>query len=417
MLHIVPAFSRILIVAALLVSAGCAADPAPQSGPWRAVLHTPGGELPFDLELGFADDAWTAAVRNGGERLEVPRVEVRGDSVILAFPAFASRIAAALGDDGRTLRGAWTIVRSADEVRRVRFEARAGARPRFDVAPTDADARAPLAPGRWRVDFESEDIDAVGVFEAGPGSVVTGTFLTATGDYRYLEGAEVGDRLWLSTFDGAHAFLFRATVRADSMHGDFWSGAHWHETFTAVRDDAAALPDAFTQSVWNEATGLDELRYPDLEGTLRGLDDPAFAGRARILFVFGSWCPNCADATRLLVELHERYAPRGLSILGLAFESTGDLDRDRAQVRRYAEQRDVPYPILIAGLRDKARASAAFPLLDQVHSYPTTIFLEASGRVRAIHTGFSGPATGAAHLELRADFERVIGELLEENGD
>jgi hypothetical protein len=33
--------------------------------------------------------------------------------------------------------------------------------------------------------------------------------------------------------------------------------------------------------------------------------------------------------------------------------------------------------------------------------------------VRAIHTGFAGPATGAEHEKLREDFERLIEELLE----
>jgi hypothetical protein len=32
--------------------------------------------------------------------------------------------------------------------------------------------------------------------------------------------------------------------------------------------------------------------------------------------------------------------------------------------------------------------------------------------VRAIHTGFSGPATGEAHERLRASFERLVEDLL-----
>jgi len=35
---------------------------------------------------------------------------------------------------------------------------------------------------------------------------LTGTFLTTTGDYRYLDGIVTGDSLKLSTFDGAHAY-------------------------------------------------------------------------------------------------------------------------------------------------------------------------------------------------------------------
>jgi len=38
-----------------------------------------------------------------------------------------------------------------------------------------------------------------------------GTFLTPVGDYRYLEGNIMNDKLYLSTFDGNHAFLFIAS--------------------------------------------------------------------------------------------------------------------------------------------------------------------------------------------------------------
>jgi thiol-disulfide isomerase/thioredoxin len=130
--------------------------------------------------------------------------------------------------------------------------------------------------------------------------------------------------------------------------------------------------------------------------------------------LFGTWCPNCSDETRYLRELHERYAARGLSIVGLAFELTGDFTRDSQQVLTYARHHQLPYPLLVAGVSDKNKASERFPLLDKLRAYPTTLFVDARGEVRAVHQGFSGPATGAAHLKLREDFERLIETLLAE---
>jgi len=49
-----------------------------------------------------------------------------------------------------------------------------------------------------------------------------------------------------------------------------------------------------------------------------------------------------------------------------------------------------------------------------VRAFPTTLFLDGSGKVRAVHTGFSGPATGPEHDKLRSDFERLIESLLAE---
>jgi hypothetical protein len=103
------------------------------------------------------------------------------------------------------------------------------------------------------------------------------------------------------------------------------------------------------------------------------------------------------------------------SIVGLAFEMTGDASRDTEQVRRYADYHQVKFPLLLAGVSDKVAASKAFPLIDRVRAYPTTVFLDHAGVVKAVHSGFSGPATGEAHEELKRQFESLIEELLDDD--
>lgn len=439
-----------LLLLLLAVPALAQADTAPPTGPWRAWLQTPGGELPFGLDLARDGGTWRAALLNGAERIEVPevRVDAATGALTLAMPHYDSRIEAAPDGPG-ALRGTWRKRRSAEAWVELPFHATAGAGPRFSAdvlhaPPPDADAAAlarelaeaaRAVSGRWAVRFASEPDAAVGLFEVAPDGLAAGTFLTTTGDYRFLAGQL--DRAWpgddglvgctddgrahfflrLSCFDGAHTFKFVAELQPDgSLAGSFWSGATWHDTWTAVRDDAAALPDGFTLARPHGAVTLDDLVFPDLDGVPRRLSDPAFAGKARVLQVFGSWCPNCHDASDELVRLAAEYGPRGLSITGLAFELTGDHARDAAQVRRYAQRHGVTWPLLVAGVADKAKATASLGLLDRVHAFPTTIFLDASGRVRAVHSGFSGPATVAAFEAQRAEFRRVIEELLGEAG-
>lgn len=84
--------------------------------------------------------------------------------------------------------------------------------------------------GQWACTFGLADDDgdepypAVGEFKQS-GNQLTGTFLTETGDYRFLEGTVQGDKLYLSCFDGAHAFLFQGKINADSsLSGAFYSG-------------------------------------------------------------------------------------------------------------------------------------------------------------------------------------------------
>ena len=102
----------------------------------------------------------------------------------------------------------------------------------------------------------------------------------------------------------------------------------------------------------------------------------------------------------------------GLSILGLAFEFGDDVQTHRRVVRDYLEFHGATYPVLLAGTSDKDAASAAFPLLDRVRAYPTTVFMDGEGNVTAVHTGFSGPATGARHDRLRERFEAEIDALV-----
>ncbi len=113
-----------------------------------------------------------------------------------------------------------------------------------------------------------------------------------------------------------------------------------------------------------------------------------------------------------LVSLKEQYGD-DLAIVGLAFEITDDFDRSVEQVRRHHEHIGTSWPILIAGLIDKAKASAALPVLDKVRSYPTLIFLNEHNEVQAVYTGFSGPATGEAYAEQRARFEALINGMIE----
>ncbi len=66
------------------------------------------------------------------------------------------------------------------------------------------------------------------------------------------------------------------------------------------------------------------------------------------------------------------------------------------------------------GTSDKKKANEKLPMLNHVLSYPTTIFIDKKGKVRKIHTGFNGPATGDKHIAFKKEFESYIEALLKE---
>jgi thiol-disulfide isomerase/thioredoxin len=407
----------------------------------RVEFSTLGGPLPFMLEsdsvlnsddevLNWKDQhGYSAHILNGDERIGA-RIKVQGGGYAgsaraeINFQQFDS-IIEAVGTGSCTtpsilprhhLRwGTWTKKRGeTDAVVNLTAKPVDSPDDRFDILE-DAGKSAAFT-GRWSVDFNSSDDLAVGTFTVDDYQLASGTFLTTTGDYRYLAGRVDGNLMRLSTFDGAHAFLFHARMLDDgSIEGDFWSGNWYHETWTAVRDNDAKLPDAFEQTVITDEAALGEMVFKGLDSTpTRVLDLLDQSGaKARVIEVFGSWCPNCGDAGRELVSLKEKYGD-DLGIVGLAFELTDDFDRSVTQVKRHHEHIGSDWPILIAGLNDKEEATKTLAVLDKVRSYPTLIFLNQANEVAGVYTGFSGPATGDAYTEQRLRFEALIEGLIEE---
>lgn len=418
-------WSSVVVLAAFAPSLHAEPTGALRGGTWRAWLDSPGGELPFGLQLIEDKGRWTAAILNGPERIEIPIVQRQGDELILAMPHYDSIIKAKNNADGTRLDGEWKKRSKGDRVVMMKFHADAGKVERFFPTALGLEAcqAGGVTAGRWSVKFASDDDAAIGVFEEGDERSAVGTILTTTGDYRYLAGdvcweqpktEKLVARLRLSTFDGAHAFLFSAVTdsNAETMQGDFWSGDTFHDTWTAKRDEDAQLPDAFALTKAMESAKLDQVSFPDLQGQKRSLADPAFSGKARVIEIFGTWCPNCNDASRYLSELQAKYKDRGLSILGLAFEYSGDTQRDTEQVQAFVKHHKLDYPILLAGTSDREKASASLPIIDKLRAYPTLLVLDRNNKIQATYTGFSGPATGEEYQRFKTKFEALIEKLL-----
>ncbi len=404
----------IMVLALWTASGWCVAVRADESleGDWELGLETPGGTLPCRLELRKQEDGLrTATIVNGSERIVVS-AEFDDNGVVLDFPHYGSRMQLAWTASRDSLQGSWTKPRAGNALAELPVRATRAA---DSNSEDSAVAREPFL-GRWVIQFSDSVDPAVGVFRAADehGRVV-GTFLTTTGDYRFLSGRVQQDELVLSTFDGAHAFLFIARVDTDrKLTGDFWSGNWHHETWTGQRDSQATLPDAFRQTRVVDQQQLATLRFLNLSGQPTPLVDPASDARVTIVELFGSWCPNCHDAAAVLKDMRAEFGEQNLRIVGLAFELSGEFERDKVQLERYIERFDIDYPVLLAGTSDKTDASARFPVVDRIRSFPTLLFIDQSGNIRAVYSGFSGPATGEAHTNLRKRFHSLVSSLLAE---
>jgi len=403
-----------LLIAAVLIS--CSSDKKLTrlpGGIWRGVLHTPGGELPFNFKLSpLTNKSYFMTIINGDEGIVVKDVFVEDDSVYIRLPVYDSEIKAAILDD--TLKGMW-INHARKTEKRIPFSAIYGLDYRFIKREK---ARELIVEGTWEVVFSGiEDVDsskAIGAFIQN-GNVVTGTFMTSTGDYRYLEGSVIGNDLFLSCFDGSHAFLFKAKINPDqTLTGDFWSGLHWHELWYAKKNKDFHLPDPYSLTYLKEGYDRLTFSFPDPTGKMVSLDDERFKNKVVIIQIMGTWCPNCLDESTFLSFFYNKNRRRGVEIVALDYEKTEDIEQIKTNITRLKKELKIDYDILIAGEADKKKAAETLPMLNHILSFPTTLFIDRTGAIRKIHTGFTGPATGQYYDRFVKEFSSYVDELLDE---
>ncbi|UZR94219.1 peroxiredoxin family protein [Chondrinema litorale] len=382
---------------------------------WRAEMQPNDSTIiPFTLKTSH-DEAGklSIAVINGDEVLPLEEYRFEGDSIIIPMLSFDTDLRLKVEED--KLIGMyekyWYEVPYEIPVTIFKDDDR-----RFIVNKPE-----PLGnvTGTWDVDFLNDSDTpekAVGIFEQ-KGINVTGTFLTPTGDYRYLAGVMDGKSLKLSCFDGSHAFLFTAELGADNKltNGTFYSGSHWYQPWVAVQDDNAKLPDAGSLTHLKE--GYDKLtfRFPNLDSTLVSIEDEKYKDKVVIVQIMGSWCPNCMDETNFLTSLYEKYQGQGLEIIGLAYERKPDFAYAKAKVEKMKDKFGVDYEVLIAGTSDKKAAAETLPMLDHILSFPTAIVIDREGNVSYIHTGFSGPGTGKYYTQFVDEFTSIIDGLIKKD--
>ena len=402
--------------------------PALTPGPWRGVLAAQGQEIPFLFEV--KTEAGQLVVYlinkglNGEERLRCEDIKSAGDSTTIRLHSFdAALVVRADGKD--KLKGVW-VKYDAKTPYRVPLTATAGSQPLF---PPGAAGTPGAFGGTWRVTFRDESgtsYPAVGVFKQR-GSSVTGTFLTTTGDYRYLNGDVADQKLRLSTFDGNHAFLFAAQngppepiditkeYSPNTLFGDFYSGKSSHETWTANPDPKATLPDADTLTYLKKGESRLDFKFPSVfEGGAISPTDPKYRGKVVVVQLLGSWCPNCMDETNFLAPWYEKNKARGVEVIGLGYERSPDYKVASARLRAMRERFNITYDLAVAGVSNKDSAAKSLPQLAKFLAFPTTIFLDRKGNVRKIHTGFAGPGTGKYYQEEIAGFNREVDKLLKE---
>jgi hypothetical protein len=281
---------------------------------WRLVFDLgDNNQLPVKITV---NEDQTITIKNANEEILVTEVAIEGDSIFIKPPVFEGYFKGKF-ESYSLITGVY-LKPSLDRI--VPFQLNAGKEYRFDE--TNNKGIATDMSGNYQTVFSPDSkLDrymAKGVFNQ-KGNEVTGTYETTTGDYRFLEGSIINHTLKLSTFDGAHVFLFEAVVKDSVLEGVFYSGNHCWEPFTAVLNNEYNLPDAKELTFLKEGSDSIDFSFKDTNGNIVSLNDPEFKDQVVIVQLLGSWCPNCLEETRFYQEYINSRQPN-VKFIGLAFE-------------------------------------------------------------------------------------------------
>ena len=389
------------IIAFVAIVSCTESTPMLTSGMWRATLLTQDSvEIPFVFEVKTTENDTVIDIITGDYRYEVKDIEVIGDSLFINMPLFSSSFKILLtnnGMEGNLIRSSYRMPFKAEPNNSARFK--------------ETHEIKGIAAGRWQITLGEKEL--IGEFEENE-SRVTGSFLSSTGDYRFFEGVVNKDgKLMMSCFDGGFIRLFVADIVGDTL-----SNIRMHSGFSSVEDGIgfrnpnAALPDAYSVTGLKKGYATLGFTFPDMDGNPVSLSDERFKDKITVVQISGSWCPNCLDESRFLMEMLEKYSAH-MEVVCLTFERSDDFETAKREAKKLVDVAGIAYPVLITG-HTPANVKVALPELDNFRAFPTSLIVDKKGNVRKIHSGFSGPGTGVHYRNFVTEFTSFVDSLIAE---
>ena len=358
--------------------------------------------LPFNFSV--TNDS-TLVVQNSSEIVGFS-IDYLKDSIFIRSKVFEGYIKGILEDN--KINGVF-VIESLD--RSVPFTSY-NSNKRFNI---DFENNEKLTLNRWRFTFNPNMDNAsisLGIFNPIGQNEISATFRTSTGDYGFMHGGYKDSKIVLSTFNGSRAYLLEAELNNnnDSIKGIMYSGNHSKTIIEGVLDNVFELSNEYSLTSLQNKNQKFEFSFENTAGKLISIDDDIFDGKSMVIQLMGSWCSNCLDESKFYVDYMNKNKLIDIEFVALAFEYAKTKDGALNSILKLKNQIGIDYPILLAqyGSSDKGKALEKFPMLNNIISYPTTIFLDKNKDVIKIHTGFNGPATGEKYIEFINEFDNTI---------
>ncbi len=383
-----------------------------QDGVWRGVLtRSDGVEIPFNFEVKHQGSLFL--LRNSNQKFEGDHIRYKGDSVLISTKYFLSDFKLKLSEDG-SLSGKWIQhFPKEDPVFDFRAQPHTDYRILKDPKPTAFDIS-----GRWRVYFinpvSKDSLLAVGLLKQNDHHV-TGTMVAHFHHDRFLEGVISGDSVILTSFDAAHRVKLAGAIKSNQkIVGTYYSGTDGKKKWVALKDPKVSLSNPTKITTYDPGERHLEFAFRNLKGDTISIDDKQFEDKVVLVQLMGSWCINCWEETRYLTNWYSKNKDRGVRIIALCFERSGDYAEAVKSAMTFKKGLAIPYPLLITEvpLRTPNLMEKVLPQLKNFVSFPTLIFLDRNGDIAKIHAGGMAPSDPVHQAEWIQHFNHTVDSLL-----
>ena len=146
-----------------------------------------------------------------------------------------------------------------------------------------------------------------------------------------------------------------------------------HALRTCIVAVAIAAVTACGSSTARIAAGKPAPAWSDPIATGGELHSASLRGKAVYLDFFATWCPPCNDEAPWVEALQQRYASRGLVVVGV------DMLENRASALRFRAQHSLTYPVVVD--------SGTLEELYSINGLPVHVFITRNGIVNQLIVG------------------------------
>lgn len=117
-----------------------------------------------------------------------------------------------------------------------------------------------------------------------------------------------------------------------------------------------------------------DFELPATDGATHRLEEQRRGKKVVLINFWATWCPPCRVEMPQLENLYQRYRDSGLQILAV------DVGDEEEAIRTFLEEKSLSFPVLV----DREGLVAS---LYRVEAFPTTVLLDAEGKVIDVTEG------------------------------